>query len=220
MTRELLETVRDLPKCSPYLHVPAQSGSDSVLKRMKRGYTTADYYDMMERIHDILPGAAVSSDFIVGFCGETEEEFQMTMDLVRRCRFKNSFIFQYSVRPGTRGAEIYEDDVPEEVKHRRNLDLLDVQNKISLEDNLRFMGQKVEILVEGPSKWSVRKGQTGDLRQMTGRTRCDRIVVWDGNVRQAGELLMVQITDVYAFTLFGMVETTEVVPELLQISLR
>jgi len=220
MTRELLETVRDLPKCSPYLHVPAQSGSDSVLKRMKRGYTTADYYDMMERIHDIIPGAAVSSDFIVGFCGETEEEFQMTMDMVRRCRFKNSFIFQYSVRPGTRGAEIFEDDVPEEVKHRRNLDLLDVQNKISLEDNLRFMGQKVEILVEGPSKWSVRKGQTGDLRQMTGRTRCDRIVVWDGNIRQAGELLMVQITDVYAFTMFGVVETTEIVPELLQISMR
>jgi tRNA-2-methylthio-N6-dimethylallyladenosine synthase len=83
---------------------------------------------------------------------------------------------------------------------------------------MKFLGQKVEILVEGPSKWSVRKGQTGDLRQMTGRTKCDRIVVWDGNVRQAGQLLPVQITDVYAFTLFGMVETTESSPHLLQIS--
>ena len=81
-----------------------------------------------------------------------------------------------------------------------------------------FLGKTVEILVEGPSKWSIRKGQSGDLRQMTGRTLCDRIVVWDGNMRQAGELLPVQITDVYAFTMFGMVETNESVPELLQIT--
>lgn len=220
MTRELLQTVRDLPKCSPYLHVPAQSGSDAVLKRMKRGYTTADYYEMMDRINEIIVNPAVSSDFIVGFCGETEEDFQRTVEMVKRCRFKNSFIFQYSVRPGTKGADIYEDDIPEEVKHRRNLELLEVQNKISLEDNMRFLGTKVDILVEGPSKWSVRKGQTGDLRQMTGRTHCDRIVVWDGHVRQAGQILPVQITDVYAFTMFGAVETVETVPELLQIGMR
>jgi tRNA-2-methylthio-N6-dimethylallyladenosine synthase len=219
MTRELLETVRDLPKCSPYLHVPAQSGSDAVLKRMKRGYTTSDYYAMMDRVHEILPGAAVSSDFIVGFCGETEEEFQMTVDMVRRCRFKNSFIFQYSVRPGTKGAELYADDIPAEVKHQRNLDLLEVQNHISLEDNLKFLGQSVEVLVEGPSKWSQRKGQTGDLRQMTGRTRCDRIVVWDGNMRQTGELLPILITDVYAFTMLGRVETSERVPDLVTLAI-
>ncbi|MFN7735425.1 MAG: tRNA (N6-isopentenyl adenosine(37)-C2)-methylthiotransferase MiaB [Pirellula sp.] len=219
MTRELLETVRDLPKCVPYLHVPAQSGSDTILKRMKRGYTTADYYAMMDRIGEILPGAAVSSDFIVGFCGETEEEFQMTVDMVRRCRFKNSFIFQYSVRPGTKGADLYADDIPEEVKHRRNLELLEVQNQISLEDNLPFLGKTVEVLVEGPSKWSVRKGQTGDLRQMTGRTRCDRILVWDGHMRQTGEILPVKVTDVFAFTMFGAVETKEVVPELVQLGI-
>jgi tRNA-2-methylthio-N6-dimethylallyladenosine synthase len=218
MTRELLETVRDLPKCLPYLHVPAQSGSDAILKRMKRGYTTVDYYGMMDRIREILPDAAVSSDFIVGFCGETEEEFQMTVQMVQRCRFKNSFIFQYSVRPGTKGAELYADDIPEEVKHRRNLELLEVQNQISLEDNMRFLGSTVEILVEGPSKWSQRKGQTGDLRQMTGRTRCDRIVVWDGNMRQTGQILPVRITDVYAFTMMGMVETLERVPDLVQLA--
>jgi tRNA-2-methylthio-N6-dimethylallyladenosine synthase len=219
MTRELLETVRDLPKCSPYLHVPAQSGSDTILKRMKRGYTTADYYAMMDRINEILPGAAVSSDFIVGFCGETEEEFQMTVDMVKRCRFKNSFIFQYSVRPGTKGADLYADDVPEEVKHRRNLELLEVQNQISLEDNMRFFGQVVEVLVEGPSKWSVRKGQTGELRQMTGRTPCDRIVVWDGNMRQTGQILPVRVTDVFAFTMMGQVETHEIVPDLVQLAI-
>ncbi len=103
MTRELLETVRDLPKCSPYLHVPAQSGSDAVLKRMKRGYTVADYLEMMDRIHQYLPGASVASDFIVGFCGETEQEFQETVQLVERCRFKNSFIFSTASEPEPKG---------------------------------------------------------------------------------------------------------------------
>jgi tRNA-2-methylthio-N6-dimethylallyladenosine synthase len=220
MTKELLETVRDLPKCSPYLHVPAQSGSDAVLKRMKRGYTVADYDAMMDRIREYFPYPSVSSDFIVGFCGETEEDFQQTIDLVKRCRFKNSFIFQYSVRPGTKGAEIYEDDVPQETKHRRNLELLEVQNQISLEDNMRFLGETVEVLVEGPSKWSVRKNETGDLRQLTGRTKCDRIVHWIGNMRQVGELLPIRITDVSAFTLLGEVETTESAcqPDLVQLT--
>lgn len=215
MTARLLETVRDLPKCSTYLHVPAQSGSDEVLKRMKRGYTTAEYYDMMDRINDLLPNAAVSSDFIVGFCGETDADFQATVDLTRRCRFKNSFIFKYSVRPGTKGAERYEDDVPADVKAARNNELLHVQDAISLEDNMKFLGTRVDVLVEGPSKTSIRRGEEGPLRQMTGRTQCDRIVVWDGNERQAGNILPVLIHDNNTHTLFGSVETNEHAPEVL-----
>lgn len=214
MTPRLLETVRDLPKCSTYLHVPAQSGSDEVLKRMKRGYTTAEYYDMMDRINDIVPGASVSSDFIVGFCGETEDDFQMTVDLVKRCRFKNSFIFKYSVRPGTKGAANYEDDIPEAVKSRRNVELLDVQNEISQADNLQFLGTRAVVLVEGPSKSSVKRGEDGPLRQMTGRTNCDRIVVWDGNIRQAGNMLPVLIHDANMHTLFGSVETHDLKPDV------
>jgi tRNA-2-methylthio-N6-dimethylallyladenosine synthase len=214
MTTELLETVRDLPKCCPYLHVPAQSGSDAVLKRMKRGYTVADYDNMMERIRTILPEAAVSSDFIVGFCGETDDDFLKTVELVERWRFKNSFIFQYSVRPGTKGAELYSDDVPQEVKTARNMKLLEVQNRISEEDNQRFLGRRVEVLVEGPSKVSIKRGETGPIRQMTGRTACDRIVVWDGNERQAGQLLQVLIHDASCHTLFGGVETQETVHSL------
>lgn len=214
MTTELLETVRDLPKCCPYLHVPAQSGSDAVLKRMKRGYTVADYDNMMERIRTILPEAAVSSDFIVGFCGETDDDFLKTVELVERWRFKNSFIFQYSVRPGTKGAELYSDDVPQEVKTARNMKLLEVQNRISEEDNQRFLGRRVEVLVEGPSKVSIKRGETGPIRQMTGRTACDRIVVWDGNERQAGQLLQVLIHDASCHTLFGGVETQETVHAL------
>jgi tRNA-2-methylthio-N6-dimethylallyladenosine synthase len=210
MTERLLVTIRDLPKVSPYLHVPAQSGSDDVLKRMKRGYTIADYMAMIERIERILPHAAISSDFIVGFCGETEDDFQKSIDLIERCRFKNSFIFQYSVRPGTKAAERYEDDVPREVKARRNHELLEVQNRIAREDNQKFVGQIVEVLVEGPSK--KQKGdESSPVLQMTGRTTCDRIVVFDGNLRQVGRMINIHIDDASSHTLIGRVQTVEVV---------
>lgn len=211
MTAELLATVRDLPKCSPYLHVPAQSGHDAVLRRMKRGYTVADYLAMMERIESILPEATVSSDFIVGFSGETEEEFQATVWLVERCRFKNSFIFQYSVRPGTKAAQRLPDDVPRRVKARRNHELLAVQDAISLEDQQQLVGNTFDVLVEGPSKKARKADDRSELVQMTGRTHCDRIVVFDGNRRQAGQILPIKIDDASAHTLVGRVRTVELV---------
>ncbi|MHC2069077.1 tRNA (N6-isopentenyl adenosine(37)-C2)-methylthiotransferase MiaB [Bremerella sp. T1] len=217
MTRELLESVRDLSKVSPYLHVPLQSGSDEVLKRMKRGYTVADYREMMERIREIVPGYAVSSDFIVGFCGETEEDFQKTVELVEECRFKNSFIFKYSEREGTRGAELFIDDIPHHVKQQRNNDLLAIQNRISLEDNQKLIGDTVHVLVEGPSKTAVKKADKGEAShatQLIGRTHCDRIVVFDGNPRQIGKILPVVVYDCHAHTLFGEVVTQECGPEL------
>ena len=219
MTDDLLWAVRDLPKVSPYLHVPAQSGSNVVLQRMKRGYTVEDYREMYARIQAAVPGAAVTSDFIVGFCGETDADFQQTFELVRECRFKNSFIFKYSERPGTKGAELYPDDVPEEVKRERNQVLLDLQNRICEEDNQRFLGQQVEVLVEGPSKTSLRKHEEGPTLQLTGRTHCDRIVVFDGTERQIGQLLPVAIYEVSPFTLFGVVVTQEVGPEVYGLSL-
>jgi tRNA-2-methylthio-N6-dimethylallyladenosine synthase len=225
MTPRLLEAVRDLPKVSPYLHAPLQSGSNTVLERMKRGYTIEDYREMHDRIRAIVPEAAVTSDFIVGFCGETEEDFQQTCDAVREFRFKNSFIFKYSVRPGTKGADLYADDVPFEVKNRRNNDLLAIQNAISEEDNLRFLGQRVQVLVEGLSKQAERQGEGSELRdqksevsenhehgplQLVGRTPCDRIVVFDGNLRQIGQVLPLMIYDVAPHTLFGAAATEHV----------
>ncbi|MCL4127500.1 UNVERIFIED_CONTAM: hypothetical protein GTU68_017490 [Idotea baltica] len=202
MGYDLLTTIRDLEKCSPYLHVPLQSGSDSVLKRMKRGYTVGDYRDMMARINETLgDAAAVSSDFIVGFSGETEEEFQDTVKLVKECRFKNSFIFKYSERPGTKSAERMPDDVPHDVKRRRNNELLDVQNQISEEDNQKFLGETVKVLVEGPSKRSDAK--------LTGRTHCDRIVVFDGTARLVGQTIPVGVYEIAAHTLLGTVITDE-----------
>src|SRR5947207_2257225 len=141
MTNDLLQAVRDLPKCLPYLHVPAQSGSNEVLSRMKRGYTVEDYREMMSRIKETIPDAAVTSDFIVGFCGETDADFEKTYDLVAECRFKNSFIFKYSERPGTKGAELYPDDVPFEVKNRRNNELLELQNRISEQEHQPLLSQ-------------------------------------------------------------------------------
>ena len=214
MTSELLQAVRDLRKCSPYLHVPAQSGSDAILNRMKRGYTVGDYRQMMQRIRDTFRHPSVSSDFIVGFCGESDDDFAKTVELVEECRFKNSFIFKYSERPGTKGAEQLADDVPLTIKKQRNNHLLKIQNAISEEENQRFLGQDVEVLVEGLSKQGASADPDAHVVQMTGRTHCDRIVVFNGNRRQAGQILPVTIYDVSAHTLFGEVVTESTGPEL------
>jgi tRNA-2-methylthio-N6-dimethylallyladenosine synthase len=208
MTDDLLQAVRDLPKVSRYLHVPAQSGCDDVLKRMKRLYTVALYDEMMHRIRETVPGCAVSSDFIVGFCGETESSFQKSVDLVERSRFKNSFIFKYSPREGTKAFRLHEDDVPEEVKRRRNNDLLAVQTAICREDNAAFVGRTVDVLVEGPSKSAAKQEECGPVVQLTGRTSCDRIVVFEGTERLVGEFMPVTIKEASPVTLFGEVVTS------------
>jgi tRNA-2-methylthio-N6-dimethylallyladenosine synthase len=206
MSDDLLDAVRTLPKVCPYLHVPAQSGCNTVLKRMKRLYTAEYYRDMLARCRERVPGVAISSDFIVGFCGETEESFQATCDLVRDGGFKNSFIFKYSARPGTKADELYPDDVPEEIKKRRNNDLLAIQNAVSLADHRKRVGETVEVLVEGPSKIGQKMDGSGP-KQLTGRTMSDHIVVFDGNERLVGQTVAVEIEAATAFTLFGKVVT-------------
>ena len=261
MSDDLLQAIRDLPKVARYLHVPLQHGCDDVLKVMKRGYTVSQYREMMQRIRETfgavesretrvqsqkpssihalaldsrlstLDSIAVSSDFIVGHPGETEAGFEKCLDVVREFRFKNSFIFKYSPRPGTKAFELYPDDIPEELKRRRNNELLRLQNEISEEDNAEFIGRRVEVLVEGLSKQaekasgaaSARRGGEGNatpdstagLRpaarlQLVGRTRCDRIVVFDGNPRLAGSLVDVEVDDCTATTLMGRIVTHEV----------
>ena len=203
MTDALLEAVRDLPKVSPYLHIPVQSGSNQILERMRRGHTVELYRDMLDRIRAMIPDAALTSDFIVGFPGETEEDFQQTVGLVRDARFKNSFIFKYSPRPKTKAVDLYEDDVPDEVKRRRNNELLAIQNEIILEDNRPYTGRRMEILVEGPSKRGMKQPGDAPTVQLVGRTVCDRIVVFDGPVALAGKILPIEIEKIDAFTLFG-----------------
>jgi tRNA-2-methylthio-N6-dimethylallyladenosine synthase len=209
MTDDLLQAVRDLPKVSRYLHVPAQSGCDAILKRMKRMYTTAFYEEMLARVRATIADVAVSSDFIVGFCGEDEASFEKTVGLVERSRFKNSFIFKYSARQGTKADGLYADDVPEAVKKRRNNELLVLQNAISLEDNRRWIGRTALVLVEGTSRKAARRDGWDGVDQLTGRTACDRIVVFAGAERLIGRFVWIVVEDASAVTLFGRVETSE-----------
>ena len=263
MTTDLLETMRDLPKVARYLHVPLQHGCNEQLKLMKRGYTVEDYREMMHRIREFLPDCAVSSDFIVGFCRESEEAFQKCLAAVEEFRFKNSFIFKYSPRPGTKAFDLYKDDIPEPIKKRRNNELLALQSAISEEDNAEFIGRSVDVLVEGPSKKQTksRRSESTDLPgwhggvepngadanasgmenlvtlqmpgnpkidappavdesatspaaaiQLVGRTKCDRIVVFDGNPRLAGTLAEVTVQDVTPTTLIGAIVTRHIQP--------
>jgi tRNA-2-methylthio-N6-dimethylallyladenosine synthase len=174
-------------------------------------YTVASYEEMLARVRETIPGVAVSSDFIVGFCGESEASFERSVGLVERSRFKNSFIFKYSARAGTKADHLYPDDVPEGVKKRRNNELLALQTAISLEDHRRWIGRTVEVLVEGPSRSSARREGWDGLNQLTGRTACDRIAVFDGHERLIGRLVRVMVEDASAVTLFGRVQTTEFV---------
>ncbi len=208
MTDDLIAAVRDLPKVCPYLHVPAQHGCDAVLSRMKRGYTIGEYMEMLHRVRESLPHAAVTSDFIVGFCGETDAEFTRSLDLVRSANFKNSYIFKYSPRPGTKAFERQIDDVPEAVKRGRNQMLLDAQTVVSLAGNQPFIGTRQQVLVEGLSAREEKNGGLPSVdgqAQLMGRTPCDRIVVFHAPLRLIGRLVDVDITATAAWSLVGVV---------------
>jgi tRNA-2-methylthio-N6-dimethylallyladenosine synthase len=196
------------PKVCRYLHIPAQSGSDRILKAMNRNYTAAEYLALLDKARQIVPDIAIAGDFIVGFPGETDEDFEATIDLLRKADYKNSFIFKYSPRPGTHADKKLEDNISAEVKKQRNMRLLEVQNEISEAYNKRFVGQTVRVLVEGPSKKahldnSGQKTEDGVQRQLIGRTATDYIVVFAGDVSLTGQFADVKITKTSALTLFG-----------------
>ena len=151
-TDEALMAMRDCSRICRYLHAPAQHGSDRILKMMNRGYTAEAYYDFVARAKQYMPDVSIASDFIVGFPTETDQEFEQTEEMIRRCQFKNSFIFKYSPRPGTIAIDRFEDDIPEEVKRKRNNRLLAVQQEATLAENMKLVGQTLELMVEGMSK--------------------------------------------------------------------
>ena len=194
MSKELIRTMSRLEKVCEHLHMPAQSGSDRVLKRMYRGYTCSDYRELISYAREQIPSITVASDFIVGFPGETEEDLQETVKLMEEIRFQNCFIFKYSTRTGTKASEL-EDNVPDEIKRERNLKLLDIQKRISLEENNKMIGRKVQVLVEGASK--------SDANRLSGRTRQNYIVVFNGSQDLIGRLVDITINDVTDLTLFG-----------------
>ncbi len=199
--RAIFQAMRDLPKACEYLHIPAQSGSDNMLRAMGRRYSRGEYDDLIAAARQTVPGIAIVGDFIVGFPGETQADFDASADLIRQSGYRNSYIFKYSPRPGTTGAKRLADDIPEDVKRSRNRELLAVQQEVSLADNRALTGQTVEILVEGPSPRANR--QPNSQNQLVGRTRTDHIVVFDGAKNLAGQYANVKITNATALTLFG-----------------
>jgi tRNA-2-methylthio-N6-dimethylallyladenosine synthase len=221
-TDAALQAMRDCPRICRYLHVPAQSGSDRVLKAMNRGYTAQQYLDFIDRARAMMHDLCIASDFIVGFPGETGDDHRRSLDLIRYCQFKNSFIFKYSPRPGTIAIQRFEDDVPEESKRRRNAEMLSVQQEVSFELNRRMVGRTVELMIEGESDLTVRqaKAAAGNVElgwekraaasraaephtQLVGRTRGDQVVCLDGPPALKGQLLQVEITEARYMTLFG-----------------
>ncbi|MBN2315061.1 MAG: tRNA (N6-isopentenyl adenosine(37)-C2)-methylthiotransferase MiaB [Sedimentisphaerales bacterium] len=200
---DILQVMADSPKVCNYLHIPAQSGSDRILQAMNRRYSSREYLDLLGRAREIVPGISIAGDFIVGFSGETEEDFEATIDLVRKARYKNAFIFKYSPRPGTTADKRLQDTIPGDVKQRRNVELLAVQEKISDELSRDFLGKEVNVLVEGLSKKSHVNMDQNDNPQLIGRTSGDWIVVFNGPESLTGQFAQVKITAVSPLTLFG-----------------
>ncbi|MGI6559236.1 MAG: tRNA (N6-isopentenyl adenosine(37)-C2)-methylthiotransferase MiaB [Limnochordia bacterium] len=193
MSDELIEAMADLPTVCEHLHLPLQAGSDRILAKMNRGYTKEQYINLVNRIRDRIPDIALTSDLIVGFPGETEEDFEETLRVVEEIQLDSAFTFIFSPRPGTVAAKM-EDQVPEEVKKERIYRLIELQNRISLERNRVLTGSIQEVLVEGPS-------QTDPDKYM-GRTRGNKLVIFTG-AAERGRLVPVKITEARTWSLHG-----------------
>ena len=201
---DILQAMAASPKVCSYLHIPAQSGSDKILRAMNRHYTAGEYLELLDEARKIVPDIAIAGDFIVGFPGETEEDFQATIDLIEKTRYKNCFIFKYSPRPGTTADKKLQDTVPLQVKKRRNTELLAVQERISDELSREFLGKEVKVLVKGLSKKPhLNTAADRDNPQLLGRTAGDWIVVFNGPTSLTGKFVSVKITKTAPLTLFG-----------------
>jgi tRNA-2-methylthio-N6-dimethylallyladenosine synthase len=191
---DLIEAISRLPKLAEHVHLPLQSGSDKILKAMHRGYTGEKYVDLVRRIRHARDGIAITTDIIVGFPGETEDDYKQTRDLVEQIQFDNAFVFRYSPRRNTPAAEM-RDPIDAHIKEERNQDLLRVVNESTRRSGERLVGRSVQVLCEGPSK-------TNPARLM-GRTRTNKIVVFEGDNKLIGEVVNVQVQHANGFSLYG-----------------
>ena len=201
LTPNLIAAMRDVPKVCEWFHLPLQSGSDRGLARMNRGYTRAEHLGLVGALREAVPELALSTDLIVGFPGETEADFEATLEMVERVQYDNVFAFRYSRRPGTPAAEM-DDQIAEDEKARRNARLLGVVDRVTAARSARLAGQEVEVLVDGVSKRN-----PGEL---CGRTRCNRVVNFAGGGAAVGDVVTVRVTDVRPHSLRATLTT---VPE-------
>ena len=186
---------------SDHFHLPVQSGSSAVLERMNRGYTREHYLELVHAVRERLPDATITTDLIVGFPGETDADFELTVSLAEEIRFDSAFTFFYNVREGTRAAE-WPDDVPLEVKKARLARLIELQERISLGKNRALEGRTLEVLVEGPARRAPQAEDDG-ATQMMGRTTGDKCVVFQGAPADRGRLVHVRVNEGAAHTLLG-----------------
>ncbi len=191
---DLIDAISNLPKIAEHVHLPLQSGSNRILKAMHRGYTAEKYVDLVRRIREARDGIAITTDIIVGFPGETDEDYKQTRDLVEELQFDNAFVFRYSPRQQTPAADMPV-QVDEHVKEKRNHDLLQIVNESTRRSAERLVGRNVQVLCEGPSK-------TNPSRLM-GRTCTNKIVVFEGDPKMIGEMVDVQVQRANGFSLYG-----------------
>ena len=193
---ELIETIARYPNLCKYIHLPVQAGSNTMLKRMNRVYTREYYLDRIATIRRLIPDCAIATDIIAGFCGETEDDHQATLSLMREVGYDYAYMFKYSVREGTMAAKKFEDDVPDEVKSRRLEEIIALQQELSYQSNLKDVGKSFEILVEGVSKRSD--------KQLFGRNSQNKVIIFDRGNHQKGDYVTVTVTDCTAATLIGV----------------
>ena len=194
LSDKLIDAFARCDKLCNYIHLPVQAGSSAVLARMNRKYTREDYLELVHKLREAVPDIAISTDIIVGFPGETEEDFRETLTLAEKVRYDSAFTFLYSPRPGTPAAE-YEDQIPQTVKHERFGRLVETMNRISAEKNATFVGRICDVLVDGPDKKE--KGM------LSGRTEEFKLVDFEGPAELAGQIVQVEITGSNTFSLRG-----------------
>ena len=194
---ELIHTIARYPNICKYIHLPVQAGSTSMLQRMNRVYTREQYLERIATIKRVIPDCAIATDIIAGFCGETEEEHQATLSLMREVGYAYAYMFRYSVRDNTYAATHFADDVPDELKTKRLEEIIALQQQLSLEHNQRDVGKTFEVLVEGVSKRSE--------EQLFGRNSQNKVVVFPRANHKKGDYVNVRITSCTAATLIGTV---------------
>ena len=195
MSDETLRVIATHDNICKFIHLPAQSGSSRILKVMNRKYTREWYLDRIAAIRRIIPDCGISTDLFCGFHSETEEDYEQTLSLMREVGYDSAFLFKYSERPGTYASKHLPDDVPEEVKLRRLQGMIDLQNKLSEESNLRDVGKTFEVLIEGFSKRS--------REQLFGRTSQNKVVIFDKKNYHVGQFIKVKVFKASSATLFG-----------------
>ena len=192
---KLIDTMAKYANICEHVHLPVQSGSDRLLEKMRRRYTSRWYLDRVARIREVMPGCGITTDVIAGFCSETEEDHRQTLELFRKVGFDYAYMFYYSERPGTLAARHYPDDVPPDVKTRRLNEIIALQNELSLKSNRNDIGKVFRALVEGPSK--------KDPEELCGRSGSNKMCVFPGGGHKAGDYVDVEVVSCTSATLIG-----------------